>query len=913
MAAVGDLVVNLLGKTGQFESAMMRSKQTLRSLHTSAVSVAQGIVGAFAGIRVVGLFTDAIRSGLDFNRAMRQSTAVMVGLSDTMKGRMRSSALDVARTMEFSAAQASKGFYYLASAGMSAEQQLAALPAVSRFAQAGQFDLARATELAMDALKSMGMEAKDPQENLAAITRTTDVLARVTTLANATTEQFAIALAKAGPSLRIFGKDIEEGVAVLAVFADQGMKAEEGGTAVTQVLRDVGRTAVKFAENYRQANIAVYDSAGNMRNVADIISDFEQRLGGLSDAAKTGALMELGIPFKSVRSLLALLGKSDAIRQFQSQLLQAGGYTKQVADAQITPAGLAFQRLKATAADVGGSLLTQFGPALMRIGAGLEFVLTTVSTSLPTILKYAGVYFAVSSALWTVDKAIRVVTWGIRLFTNAQQVAAKAAVVLQAITGPRGWIALAAGLGVAAVSIVAIDRLFAETDKKAQAVVQTTAKVPRELKAAAAAHPVIANLTGAFNDANTATGNLSATIESMADDAGDIDTLTESVERLTAAVGKAKGPNDLLAKQGSLTTGLLNQSTTQLRGFQGGGAPSPNFSGMQQQFAGLQNAPGLVGQTADMAVQAFGRLIAAQNQYTATQERVNNAVGAFSLENSSARVAALADAFLEFQGVVQEEAENLAVFQRILAETVAVFGDLGKASQWASDAMESIKTPQEKFEEAKKKIEAAAKLFPEIAANKDKILGKAQEDFNKALGDPQGFIQGMRDKLEELQTGLTDSERKMRDFAATPGVSPEQIAAMQDLIGKTKEAEKAADLKKKADQLTEEFASPAAKFAKAKEQLDKIREQNLITPEIYDKALADAREKSFGAAQEYTAPAAMERGSKEAWSNIVSSMNQGRKDKSEAIAEATTQTASNTAETNKKMDLLLTQRELMDF
>ena len=67
-----------------------------------------------------------------------------------------------------------------------------------------------------------------------------------------------------------------------------------------------------------------------MRNSADIISDMERRLDGLSDAAKKQILLDLGFSDKSVAFTQALIGTSDKIRQYEKDIRSAGGITEDV-------------------------------------------------------------------------------------------------------------------------------------------------------------------------------------------------------------------------------------------------------------------------------------------------------------------------------------------------------------------------------------------------------------------------------------------------------------------------------------------------------------------------------------------------------------------------------------------------------
>ncbi len=78
--------------------------------------------------------------------------------------------------LKFSAEEAAKGYYFLFSASMDVKQAMAALPQVTKFAAAGNFDLARATELATDAQSSLGLKVKDSQKNLINLARVVEPL-----------------------------------------------------------------------------------------------------------------------------------------------------------------------------------------------------------------------------------------------------------------------------------------------------------------------------------------------------------------------------------------------------------------------------------------------------------------------------------------------------------------------------------------------------------------------------------------------------------------------------------------------------------------------------------------------------------------------------------------------------------------
>ena len=96
---------------------------------------------------------------------MTQSLAIMDTTIEQQKA-MEEQALAVSRTTRISAEQSAEAFFFLASAGLNAEQSISALPQVAKFAQAGMFDMATATDLATDAQSALGLTVKDANQNL---------------------------------------------------------------------------------------------------------------------------------------------------------------------------------------------------------------------------------------------------------------------------------------------------------------------------------------------------------------------------------------------------------------------------------------------------------------------------------------------------------------------------------------------------------------------------------------------------------------------------------------------------------------------------------------------------------------------------------------------------------------------------
>ena len=349
---------------------------------------AAGVALAVVGAAMVGIGVKSVQEFAKFDAALTKSKAIMGDLSDTMQNEMSDAAREVAKVTVFSAEQAAESFFFLASAGLSAEASIAALPQVAQFAQAGMFDMARATDLLTDAQSALGLTVDDASENLKNMAVVSDVLVRANTLANASVEQFSTALTtKAGAALRSLGKDVEEGVAVLAAFADQGIKGEIAGTQLAIVLRDLTTKAINNKAAFAEMGIAVFDSNGKMNNLVDIVGDLEGALAGMSDETQKATLLQLGFSDKSLASLQALLGTSEAIKTYETELRSASGFTRDVAERQLKTFSAQVELLQSAFADVAIEIGEELTPYLMDLIPVLQDVLPVIGQKLADAIK----------------------------------------------------------------------------------------------------------------------------------------------------------------------------------------------------------------------------------------------------------------------------------------------------------------------------------------------------------------------------------------------------------------------------------------------------------------------------------------------------------------------------------------------
>jgi TP901 family phage tail tape measure protein len=353
--------------------------------------IAAGIAAA-ATAAIGAIAIKSIKDFTEFDSKLNQSIAIMGDVSEAMRGDMADAARQVAKETTFAADQAAESFFFLASAGLDAEASIAAMPQVAKFAQAGMFDMATATDLATDAQSALGLSSKDAVENLENLTRITDVFVRANTLANTSVEQLAVAFTtKAGTALKTVGKDVEEGAAALALFADQGVKGEIAGTQLTNTIFGLTDRAQKAPAAFKNLGISVFDAEGNMRNFADIADDLGKAFTGMTEEQKLAELAGLGFSKQARAGVLMLTGQGDKIRDYESALRDAAGFTEQVANNQLATPAAQFALLKSAIDDVALEIGSVLAPALGNMASAF---IPLIDIFLPKVTEFLEKYIS---------------------------------------------------------------------------------------------------------------------------------------------------------------------------------------------------------------------------------------------------------------------------------------------------------------------------------------------------------------------------------------------------------------------------------------------------------------------------------------------------------------------------------------
>lgn len=364
---VGSLVVTLSVQANQFINEMKQAERQMEESANKIVSLGKSITKAVT-LPFVAIGAYSTKAFGDFDQAMTESLSILGDVSDEMRIRMEDTARTISMSTMTSADELARSYYYLASAGMSAEQALASLDVVNNFAIAGTFSMTQATDLLSDALNALGMASQDAEKHKENLIRLSDVLVKTNNVANGSVQDFSEALTNmAAAALRTLNKDVEEGAAVLAAFADQGVKGLKAGQALAIVLRGLQAAQKSQPEAWKEMGFSLYDAEGRMKSLADIIEFLEKKFMSLSDQQKPLTASMLGFQDRSFGYIQYLLGMSGKIREYEAALRDASGETQQLTDRVLKSFNAQMLILGNNIKDVARRIGEFFAPMILKV------------------------------------------------------------------------------------------------------------------------------------------------------------------------------------------------------------------------------------------------------------------------------------------------------------------------------------------------------------------------------------------------------------------------------------------------------------------------------------------------------------------------------------------------------------------
>ncbi|RMH11462.1 MAG: phage tail tape measure protein [Gammaproteobacteria bacterium] len=221
----------------------------------------------------------------EFDDILTEIEARTGATADEME-RVRTTALQMGQDTAFSATQAADAMLQLLSSGYDLEQTFLALQPVLDLAAAGALDLGYAADAVTDILAQFQLGADKATE-------VSDALAQASGASSATISQLIDAFANVGPLASSFNLSVEDTAAILALFAENGIKGAEAGTQLKSMLTNLSRDVPEVQRMWEDLGVSLYDSNGNFRDLNTVIEDLAVAMADMTDEERNNAIQTL--------------------------------------------------------------------------------------------------------------------------------------------------------------------------------------------------------------------------------------------------------------------------------------------------------------------------------------------------------------------------------------------------------------------------------------------------------------------------------------------------------------------------------------------------------------------------------------------------------------------------------------------
>jgi len=292
------------------------------ALALGAVAALGLIVGAiFVVVKAIKAIAAATKNFIEFETAMKGVQKVTLASAREMN-QLQASAMAAGEASIFTVKEAAEAQKFLAMAGLSVKETMAALPGTLQLAAAGEMDLATAADIATNIMSSNALAVED-------LTRINDIMAYTAANANTDIVQLGAAISKIGPAGKLAGLSVENLSAWLGVLANNGVRGERAGTMVRNAINDLVNPSEKMAKAMAEGGVAIGDFVDNTGNINDI-DGFLKAMEDMDAISKKGFLASLDE--RTWQALAPVItGSAAAVGQLNAELEKSGGTAAKMA------------------------------------------------------------------------------------------------------------------------------------------------------------------------------------------------------------------------------------------------------------------------------------------------------------------------------------------------------------------------------------------------------------------------------------------------------------------------------------------------------------------------------------------------------------------------------------------------------
>ena len=240
-----------------------------------------GTVGAITAV-ATAVYAGPIKTYQSFEEEM-STVAGITGATGKKLEALKNAAKQAGQTTWATATESAQALEYMSLAGWTSEQSIGALNSMLQAAKISGLDLGASTDLVTDSMSAMGLSVDQLSHYL-------DVTVKANNVANTTSSALMEAILGCAGAAKTNGISLETLSTALSVFANNGLKGTQAGTAMNSILVRMTSNDKALTEMSRLGVNAFDKQTGAFRNMGDILKDLQAKMSQMTDAERDASL-----------------------------------------------------------------------------------------------------------------------------------------------------------------------------------------------------------------------------------------------------------------------------------------------------------------------------------------------------------------------------------------------------------------------------------------------------------------------------------------------------------------------------------------------------------------------------------------------------------------------------------------------
>lgn len=365
--------------------------------------------GVAEGIRkVAAALKECVDVSADFHYTMATVQAVSGATTDEM-GKLEAQAKDYASTTVFMAQDVANAYQVMGQAGWTVDEMLDSMAGTMSLASASSEDLGDTTNIVVDAMTAFGYGA-DQAGHFA------DVLARASADTNTSVALLGNSFQACATTAGGMGYSIDDVAVALGIMANNGLKAEMSGTALTTALTRMSGANETANGAMEDLGLTMFDTSGKAKPLGQFLGELRDSFAGMTEEQKiNNAYMLAGQ--RGMKGLLAIVNASDEDwNNLTESIANCSGAAENMSNIQLDTYTGQVKLLESATEGLEIAVGDKLTPALGELAEGFTKALNGLTGFVNNNEEAVPVITGVVAALATFTTGITVATTAVKVF-----------------------------------------------------------------------------------------------------------------------------------------------------------------------------------------------------------------------------------------------------------------------------------------------------------------------------------------------------------------------------------------------------------------------------------------------------------------------------------------------------------------